>query len=38
MTGPGVCAIDFGTSNSAIALPDGEGVRLVVRGGGSGPA
>jgi len=30
MTGPGVCAIDFGTSNSAIALPDGEGVRLVV--------
>ncbi len=30
MTGPDVCAIDFGTSNSAIALPDGEGVRLVV--------
>ena len=30
MTGPGVCAVDFGTSNSAIALPDGEGVRLVV--------
>ena len=24
-----VCAIDFGTSNSAIALPKGEGVRLV---------
>ena len=23
------CAIDFGTSNSAIALPAGEGVRLV---------
>ena len=30
MTCPDVCAIDFGTSNSAIALPDGEGVRLVV--------
>jgi hypothetical chaperone protein len=27
---PGFVAIDFGTSNSAIALPDGEGVRLVV--------
>jgi hypothetical chaperone protein len=25
-----VCAIDFGTSNSAIALPQGDGVRLVV--------
>ncbi|OYU75199.1 MAG: heat-shock protein, partial [Burkholderiales bacterium PBB5] len=24
-----VCAIDFGTSNSAIALPAGEGVQLV---------
>jgi hypothetical chaperone protein len=24
-----ICAIDFGTSNSAIALPQGEGVRLV---------
>ncbi|MBL8348732.1 MAG: Hsp70 family protein [Burkholderiaceae bacterium] len=24
-----ICAIDFGTSNSAIALPSGEGVRLV---------
>ncbi len=27
---PGVCAIDFGTSNSAIALPTADGVRLVV--------
>jgi hypothetical chaperone protein len=26
---PAFCAIDFGTSNSAIALPAGEGVRLV---------
>jgi hypothetical chaperone protein len=26
---PAFCAIDFGTSNSAIALPMGEGVRLV---------
>ena len=26
---PAYCAIDFGTSNSAIALPAGEGVRLV---------
>ena len=26
---PGFCAIDFGTSNSAVALPAGEGVRLV---------
>jgi hypothetical chaperone protein len=26
---PVFCAIDFGTSNSAIALPAGEGVRLV---------
>ena len=26
---PGVCAIDFGTSNSAIALPSADGVRLV---------
>lgn len=25
----GFCAIDFGTSNSGIALPQGEGVRLV---------
>ena len=25
----GFCAIDFGTSNSAIALPQGDGVRLV---------
>ena len=25
-----VCAIDFGTSHSAIALPQGDGVRLVV--------
>ena len=28
------CAIDFGTSNSAIALPAGEGVRLVALEGG----
>ncbi len=27
--GAGFVAIDFGTSNSAVALPDGEGVRLV---------
>ena len=26
---PAVCAIDFGTSNSAIALPAPGGVRLV---------
>ena len=26
---PPVCAIDFGTSNSAIALPSADGVRLV---------
>jgi hypothetical chaperone protein len=26
---PDFCAIDFGTSNSAVALPDGTGVRLV---------
>ena len=26
---PAYCAIDFGTSNSAVALPAGEGVRLV---------
>ena len=26
---PGFVAIDFGTSNSAVALPHGEGVRLV---------
>ncbi len=26
---PGFCAIDFGTSNSAIALPQGDGVALV---------
>ena len=26
---PGVCAIDFGTSNSAIALPSADGVKLV---------
>jgi hypothetical chaperone protein len=29
-----VCAIDFGTSNSAIALPAGPGVRLVALEGG----
>ena len=31
---PAFCAIDFGTSNSAIALPAGEGVRLVRTGAG----
>jgi hypothetical chaperone protein len=29
MTAPDFCAIDFGTSNSAIALPGANGVRLV---------
>ena len=31
---PAYCAIDFGTSNSAIALPAGEGVSLVALEGG----
>ncbi|WP_088285248.1 Hsp70 family protein [Ideonella sp. A 288] len=31
---PSYCAIDFGTSNSAIALPQAEGVRLVALEGG----
>ena len=29
MTAATYCAIDFGTSNSAIAVPDGDGMRLV---------
>ena len=26
---PGYCAIDFGTSNSAVAIPDGAAMRLI---------
>ena len=28
-TAPGYCAIDFGTSNSAVAVPDGAAMRLI---------
>jgi hypothetical chaperone protein len=29
MTAPAFCAIDFGTSNSAVAVPDGAAMRLI---------
>jgi hypothetical chaperone protein len=29
MTSPSFCAIDFGTSNSAVAVPDGAAMRLI---------
>jgi hypothetical chaperone protein len=29
-TAPGYCAIDFGTSNSAIAIPQGRGAMRLI--------